>query len=383
VGALIENSQHRPSLLGHSAGAALPKMSKEIRPQSAASQSSSSIKDVENQSTLQAVDAKLEEKIDEQAEKEKDADALHPVEPKAMEDIENAPRLPPPPSGPLAIDPSEFPDGGIKAWTVVLGSFCCLFVSFGWINCIGVFQDYYQTHLLRNYSPSTISWISSLEACQMFLWGPVVGKIYDNYGPREILLAGSFLHVFGLMMTSLATKYYQFVLAQGICSPIGASMIFYPAMSSVTTWFFGRRAFAIGIVASGSSLGGVIFPIMTERLIPQVGFPWTMRICAFFVLFMMVNTCCERSLKFYALTIYQVIANVTVRSRIPPHPKPLRLKEFVKPLREVPFFLLTLGMFLTFLALFLPFNFIIVQASTIGMSNELAGYLVPILNAVR
>lgn len=27
------------------------------------------------------------------------------------------------------------PDGGLQAWLVVLGSFCGLFVSFGWINC--------------------------------------------------------------------------------------------------------------------------------------------------------------------------------------------------------------------------------------------------------
>lgn len=32
-------------------------------------------------------------------------------------------------------NPSQFPDGGIKAWSVVLGGFCCLFCSFGWINC--------------------------------------------------------------------------------------------------------------------------------------------------------------------------------------------------------------------------------------------------------
>jgi hypothetical protein len=27
------------------------------------------------------------------------------------------------------------PDGGTQAWLVVLGAFCGLFVSFGWINC--------------------------------------------------------------------------------------------------------------------------------------------------------------------------------------------------------------------------------------------------------
>lgn len=32
-------------------------------------------------------------------------------------------------------DPASFPDGGLKAWLAVSGAFCCLFCSFGWINC--------------------------------------------------------------------------------------------------------------------------------------------------------------------------------------------------------------------------------------------------------
>jgi hypothetical protein len=27
------------------------------------------------------------------------------------------------------------PDGGLRAWLVVAGAFCSMFVSFGWINC--------------------------------------------------------------------------------------------------------------------------------------------------------------------------------------------------------------------------------------------------------
>lgn len=171
------------------------------------------------------------------------------------------------------------------------------------------------------------------------------------------------MHVFGLMMTSLATEYYQFILAQGICSPIGASAIFYPAMSVLPTWFFYHRALAFGIVATGSSLGGVIFPILVQQLIPQIGFPWTMRVAAFLILFMLV------------------LANLTVRSRLPPSPKPLRLAEFLLPLREPPFTLLVLGSFFIFLGLFLPFNFVILQAQSAGMAPGLAAYLLAILNA--
>lgn len=55
-------------------------------------------------------------------------------------------------------NPADFPDGGLEAYLVVLGGWFCLFVSFGWINCIGVFQEYYQENMLRGYSSSTISW---------------------------------------------------------------------------------------------------------------------------------------------------------------------------------------------------------------------------------
>ncbi|CAD0107558.1 unnamed protein product [Aureobasidium uvarum] len=36
---------------------------------------------------------------------------------------------------PPAFDPRDNPDGGKDAWLVVLGAFCCMFCSFGWINC--------------------------------------------------------------------------------------------------------------------------------------------------------------------------------------------------------------------------------------------------------
>jgi hypothetical protein len=64
-----------------------------------------------------------------------------------------------------------------------------------------------------------------------FSQGPFVGALYDNYGPRWLLIGGSFLHVFGIMMTSLGTDYYQILLAQGVCSGLGVSAIFQPCMS--------------------------------------------------------------------------------------------------------------------------------------------------------
>ena len=199
----------------------------------------------------------------------------------------------------------------------------------------------------------------------MFAFGPVCGILFDSYGPRWILLVGSFLHVFGLMMTSLATEYYQILLAQGVCSAMGASAIFYPAVSSTTTWFLRRRALAFGIVASGSSLGGVIFPIMVQRLIPRVGFPWTMRAAAFLILGMLV------------------VANLTVTSRLRHTPKRFDPRDLVRPLREAAFDLLLASAFFIFLGIFLPFNFVTLTAIEHGgVDPYLASYLIPVLHAV-
>jgi MFS family permease len=106
----------------------------------------------------------------------------------------------------------------------------------------------------------------------MFFGGVFCGKVFDNYGPRWLLFGGTFFHVFGLMMTSLSTKYYQFILAQGIVSALGASAIFYGSLSSVGTWFFKNRALAMGIFASGSSMGGVILPYVAFVLPTRASF---------------------------------------------------------------------------------------------------------------
>ncbi|PYI30272.1 MFS general substrate transporter [Aspergillus indologenus CBS 114.80] len=263
----------------------------------------------------------------------------------------------------LAQGPQGAPDGGMAAWLTVLGGFCAMFVSFGWVNCMGIFIDYYKTHQLKDESTSTVTWVTSLMTFMMFFGGPFVGILFDNFGPRYIVLAGTFFHVFGLMMISISTEYYQFLLAQGLCSPIGTSALFHCSINSISTWFGRRRALALGIATSGASLGGVILPIMLTRLFDQLDFGWAVRICAFLILFCLV------------------IATCTLKSRLQHRRKPFHFRDFVRPLREVPFLLTTAGTFCFFWGMFLPFSFIPSQAQKNGMSASLASYLIPIMNA--
>ncbi|EGX94163.1 monocarboxylate permease-like protein [Cordyceps militaris CM01] len=255
------------------------------------------------------------------------------------------------------------PDGGAEAWLAVLGGFCTVFASFGWINCIGIFQDYYKTNLLKAYSPSTVAWIPSTESFMLFFWGPLVGKMTDELGPRIPILIGSLLHIFGLMMTSISTEYYQIFLAQSVCSAMGCSFLFYAPIAALGTWFARHRALAFGIITAGSSIGGVVLPIMVNHLVVRVGFGWAMRCTAFLLLALLV------------------VGNLTIKSRLPPLRRKFSMSDFLSPFSERPFLLLSIGGFIIYLGGFLPFNFIITQAKAEGMSPQLAMYMVSIINA--
>lgn len=265
------------------------------------------------------------------------------------------------PAGP---SPGDFPDGGREAWLVVFGGWCALFCTFGLINCVGVFQAYYVANTLSDYSASTVSWVTSTQVFMMNFLGILVGRLFDNYGPKWILRVGTVVYVFGLMMTSLATEYYQIFLAQSIVASIGSSAIFHCSMSSLVTWFLKNRAAAFGVMASGSSLAGVVLPIMMDHLIPQIGFPWTIRAIAFMFLGLLI------------------ITNLTVKSRLPPKPRPFVIKEYLDTFKDVKMVLTIVGCFFFMWGMFLPFNYILLQAQAAGISHTLVPYLLPILNAI-
>lgn len=70
-----------------------------------------------------------------------------------------------------------------------------------------------------------------------------------------MILAGTVISVFGMMMTSICREYWQVILAQGIVVGTGMGFLLIPAVAVMPHYFTKRRAFATGIGAAGSSVG--------------------------------------------------------------------------------------------------------------------------------
>lgn len=258
--------------------------------------------------------------------------------------------------------PPPPPNGGLVAWLQVAAGFILFFNTWGMINTFGVFQTYYESGALFKTSSSNISWIGSIQSFLLQFTGLVAGPMYDRGYLRLLLIAGSFLVVFGFMMLSLCTELWQVLLAQAFCVGIGAGLLFTPTVSLIPAYFTTHMGLAVGIASSGSSLGGVIYPITLSRLIPQVGFPWAVR-----------------SISFIALCTFVLpLAVMRIRVRAPKSRAMVDWSAF----RDAPFMLFTLGLLITFIGNAVLIFYISFYPENRGFTDtSLAFYMAAIFNA--
>ncbi|EME77224.1 uncharacterized protein MYCFIDRAFT_191418 [Pseudocercospora fijiensis CIRAD86] len=254
------------------------------------------------------------------------------------------------------------PNGGLWAWLQVLGSFFLFFNTWGIVNTFGTYQTFYEVGRLSSSTPSDISWIGSLQATSLMLVGSLTGPVYDAGYVRSLVAVGTFFVVFGQMMLSLSTTYYQVLLSQAICVGFGTGCLFIPCVAVLSTYFSTRIATAVGLAAAGSSIGGVIYPIVFYRLQPVIGFAWATRVIGFIMLGTLA------------------ISNAVLKVRVLPAGRRKFLE--LAAWKEVPYTFFVLGTFVGFLGLYTPFFYIQTYAIQTGIASPHLGfYLLAILNA--
>lgn len=235
-------------------------------------------------------------------------------------------------------DLDQFPDGGLQAWMTVVGGFFSAVAGIGVLSGFAVFQSFYSTVGLAGYSAADIAWIGNLQIWGCFAFGLFSGWLSDKFGPKLPMALGSVFLVLGTMMASISTKYYHFILSQGLCSALGIGLTFVPSLSVQCQWFLKKRGLVVGLVLSGQNVGGVIWPVVVNNMVNSRGisFGWTLRTIGFIQLVLMA------------------LATLLMHRRYPrgSEKHTLPVGAFLKHKATMAF---TLAMFIGFLAIYIPY----------------------------
>lgn len=271
----------------------------------------------------------------------------------------------------------DYPEGGY-GWVVVTAGAAIFFHGWGLSNAWGIFQTYYETEY-PDTSPSVISLIGSLQAAMIEGTGMLVGVLMEKYGLRKVMVVGAVLEVVALLATSFCTAVWQLYLAQGLAFGLGAGTLYIAAVAVPGQWFHKKKATAYGALYTSSGLGGVVWPIALAKLLPRIGFGWTVRVVMFISLVQILFGCCflkERDVRKEPQNPQK-----SQLSDVPATDLPTAKETYGDIYRDLKLWYIAFGYFILSIGMLSPMFFIGTFARTIGTSDHLSFYLLAMLNA--
>ncbi|KAJ7915918.1 hypothetical protein B0H13DRAFT_1871661 [Mycena leptocephala] len=280
----------------------------------------------------------------------------------------------------LSIGPEEeepiapFPDGGLRAWATVFGAFLIQLYTqlrsvFIKVDLFPISKtditspsDFYVRDCLSHPSSSAISDVALRSTGHISIPG-----VESQSFSRLLFYGGCFIQSFSISILSLCQrqKLCQMFLAQGVGMGLGAGIVYIPSMAIVSYYFQKRRALAMSIVASGSSFGAIIHPIMLNNTLHRsLGFEDAVRASAGLVTGLLLLAC------------------LLMCPRLPP---PQSSPEFWKSLGcfidDKPYVLATLGLALFSIAFYFALFVLQLDAMTHGIDHTFSFYALVILSA--
>ncbi|GFU18238.1 monocarboxylate transporter 13 [Nephila pilipes] len=176
------------------------------------------------------------------------------------------------------------PDGG-WGWMVLLGTMTVNFVIIGHGKSFGV----YFKKLMEEFdaSPSRVAWIQSLQISVFCFLSPVASVLSQLIGPRKVALGGGLLAFFGLTISSLTPSLEYLYIFYGVVQGIAFTCTFTPGITMIAKYFYRRRGLANGLTMAGNALGGIVMPLVANKLISE----FTIRGCFLIMASILLHAC--------------------------------------------------------------------------------------------
>ncbi|KAK4497088.1 hypothetical protein PRZ48_011538 [Zasmidium cellare] len=164
-----------------------------------------------------------------------------------------------------------------RAWLCLLGGFLLMFNSWGIVNAYGTYASYYTQELFEGQDILRMNLLGSTECFMILTLSAPVGRFLDAGHSRMLIVIGTVLVSLGSFLLAAVNsgnvgRYGLTWFTQGFITGLGMACFFVTSSQVVATWFKAKKGLAIGIVASGASISGLVYPIMLRFLINQHGF---------------------------------------------------------------------------------------------------------------
>ncbi|KAF5373756.1 hypothetical protein D9758_000933 [Tetrapyrgos nigripes] len=169
-------------------------------------------------------------------------------------------------------------DGGFHAYAWLASAFWVELIVWSFPFSYGVYLNYYTTHIFPDVSTNTLAVVGSISTGLLYLSAPFVLYLVNRFPgyKRMTMVLGMLLCATGLLAAAFATKPWHLMLTQGAIYSLGGSLLYFPNMTYCFEWFSEKRGLANGVMFSGTGIGGVVVPFLTQALLDRYGHKTTL-----------------------------------------------------------------------------------------------------------
>lgn len=155
-------------------------------------------------------------------------------------------------------------------WYVVAAAFVILFFNAGARFAIGVMFKPMIAEFGWNRGTLSLAFFLNMAVYAISLI--FVGRFYDKYGPKWVLIISTVLLSAGFMSISLIQSLWQFLLCYGVLAALGLGGTAVNFLAAVTSkWFAKRRGLAVSLALSGNCIGQFALVPLFTLLVLRIG----------------------------------------------------------------------------------------------------------------
>ena len=157
-------------------------------------------------------------------------------------------------------------------WGVLAAAFTGVMVSFAPIvpYTFSLFLD--PLHTAFGWKREAMGGAFAFAAITVALVSPLIGVLLDRFPPRRVILPGILVFATGLATLSrLSPHIVQFYLTFFVIGLVANATAQFAYTRTILTWFTSYRGLALALLLTGSGIGSILIPPLTEWMIQHHG----------------------------------------------------------------------------------------------------------------